>query len=153
MVFLFDHPGFIQRSLAATQVKDESGRVYTDVEKWHKFSCMYADYLNNITLLVGLRMSPINTEVADEPKKGTVFLTTNVGFLAIQSVDTAPGGLSSLPQLWSYLSLLTALVSIAMGSIVRAPRLFVSNPGLLPVIRTFTYAEGRPVTIDYISKL
>lgn len=108
MIFLFDHPGFIQRSLAATQVKDESGRVYTDVEKWHKFSCMYADYLNNITLL------------------GTVFLTTNVGFLAIQSVDTAPGGLSSLPQLWSYLSLLTALVSIAMGSIVRSPRQFTS---------------------------
>ena len=93
------------------------------------------------------------TEVANGPKKGTVFLATNISFLAIQSVDTEPEGLSSLPQLWSYLSLLAALVSIAMGSIVCAPRLFVSNPGLLQVIRAFTYAEDRPVTIDSTSKL
>jgi len=50
-----------------------------------------------------------------------------MSFLAIQSIDTAPGGLSYLPQKCSYLSLLAALASIVMGLAVRSPRLFVSD--------------------------
>ncbi|KIM61877.1 hypothetical protein SCLCIDRAFT_860312 [Scleroderma citrinum Foug A] len=50
-----------------------------------------------------------------------------MGFLAIQSVDSAPGGLSYLPQRFSYLSLISALSSIVMGSAVRSPRLFTNR--------------------------
>jgi len=63
--------------------------------------------------------------------KATVLLAANVIFLAIQTVDDA--GLSYLPQIFSYISLLAALASIVMGSAVRIPRLFVS----LQYIRVF----------------
>ncbi|KAL4080556.1 hypothetical protein J3A83DRAFT_27264 [Scleroderma citrinum] len=108
MVFLFDHPGFIQRSLAHTQIKDGSRGFFTDVEKWREFSRTYGKDIGSVNLL------------------GTVLLTANVSFLAIQSIDSAPGGLSYLPQRFSYLSLLAALASIVMGSAVRSPRLFTN---------------------------
>ncbi|KIM56355.1 hypothetical protein SCLCIDRAFT_243919 [Scleroderma citrinum Foug A] len=102
MLFLLDHPGFIQRSLAATQVGGRS----TDIRKWDAFSRTYREDIANVNLL------------------GTVLLAANVSFLAIQTVDNA--GLSYLPQVFSYISLLAALASIVMGSAVRIPRLFVS---------------------------
>jgi len=72
MVFFLDHPGFIHRSLAGTQGKDSIG-TYTDVEKWRKFSKTYAEDTSNISLLVSLGMSRINTGrfTKNERKKGT----------------------------------------------------------------------------------
>ncbi|KAL4080555.1 hypothetical protein J3A83DRAFT_25313 [Scleroderma citrinum] len=102
MLFMLDHPGFIRRSLAATQVT-ENREHFTDVKKWHDFSLAYREDIANVNLL------------------GTVLLATNVSFLAIQSIDNA--GLSYLPQKFSYMSLLAALASIMMGSAVRIPRL------------------------------
>ncbi|KAG6330803.1 hypothetical protein ID866_8287 [Astraeus odoratus] len=107
MLFLLDHSGFIHRSLAATQV----GTGQTNVEKWKIFSDTYRDDIANVNLLA------------------TVLLAANVSFLAIQSVDTAPKGLSSLPQRFSYISLLAALASIVMGSAVRTPRVFTNYGG------------------------
>lgn len=106
MVFFLDHPGFIHRSLAGTQGKDSILGTYTDVEKWRKFSKTYAEDTSNISLL------------------GTVLLGANVSFLAIQSIDKTNG--FSLPQKFSYLSLLVALASIVMGLAVRSPRLFTN---------------------------
>ncbi|KAL4066452.1 hypothetical protein V8B97DRAFT_2025420 [Scleroderma yunnanense] len=111
MVFLLDHPGFIQRSLADTQTKNKNRECSTDVEKWRRFSGTYGEDIGNVSLLF---------------KQDTVLLAANVSFLAIQSVDSAPEGLSYLPQRFSYLSLLAALASIVMGSSVRSPRLFTN---------------------------
>jgi len=61
MVFLLDHPGFIQRSLADTQGKDSRGAYYTDVDKWRKFSRTYAEDTSNVSLLVSSGISCINT--------------------------------------------------------------------------------------------
>lgn len=58
---LFDHPGFIRRALAQTEVKDGSGTIYTDVEKWCEFSRMYAEHIDNVTLLVSAGILPIDT--------------------------------------------------------------------------------------------
>ncbi|KAL4066453.1 hypothetical protein V8B97DRAFT_1022532 [Scleroderma yunnanense] len=52
MVFLFDHPGFIQRSLAHTQIKDGSRGFFTDVEKWREFSRTYGKDIGSVNLLV-----------------------------------------------------------------------------------------------------
>ncbi|KIM56244.1 hypothetical protein SCLCIDRAFT_248929 [Scleroderma citrinum Foug A] len=105
MVLFLDHPGFIQRSLADTQGKDSMG-IYTDIEKWRKFSHTYAEDTNSVSLL------------------GTVLIAANVGFLAIQTVDK-PDGVFSLPQRFSYLSLLFAQASVVMGLAIRSPRLFI----------------------------
>ena len=56
-----------------------------------------------------------------------MLLAANMSFLAIQSIDSAPDGLSYLPQRFSYLSLFAALTCIVMGLAVRSPRLFVSD--------------------------
>lgn len=55
-----------------------------------------------------------------------MLIAANVGFLAIQTVDK-PDGVFSLPQRFSYLSLLFAQASVVMGLAIRSPRLFVSN--------------------------
>ncbi|KIM61881.1 hypothetical protein SCLCIDRAFT_860538 [Scleroderma citrinum Foug A] len=108
MVTLLDYPGFVHRSLAHTQIKEDD--VYsTDVEKWREFSRIYADNIQYISLLA------------------TVLLAANMSFLAIASIDQAPHGISYLPQRFSYWSLLSALTSIVMGSAVHSPRLFVNQ--------------------------
>ena len=52
MVTLLDHPGFIRRSLAHTQIKFGHDRYSTDVEKWDKFSHTYAEDIQHVSLLV-----------------------------------------------------------------------------------------------------
>jgi len=100
MVFLFDHPGFIQRSLATTQVKDESGRVYTDVEKWYKFSRMYVDYLNNISLLVssGNIAHQRRQRLLMGPKRGPYFLQQILAFSLSSLLIRNPRGYLLYPS-------------------------------------------------------
>ncbi|KIM53181.1 hypothetical protein SCLCIDRAFT_458566 [Scleroderma citrinum Foug A] len=107
MVAFMDHPGFIRRSLAHTQIKNIG--YSTDVKRWRKFSQTYTEDIQHVGLLA------------------TVLLAANMSFLAIQSIDSGPGGLSYLPQKFSYLSLLAALASIVMGLAVRSPRLFTNH--------------------------
>ena len=60
MMFLLDHPGFIDRSLSNTQIKDKGSRTFsTDFEKWKKFSHIYAEDTSRLNLLVGSRTSSI----------------------------------------------------------------------------------------------
>lgn len=80
MLLFLDHPGFIERSLRGTQYNGQ-----TDVVKWSTFWETFQKDVENITLLA------------------TVLLTANVGFLAIQTVDS-PNGLHSWPQRLSYMS-------------------------------------------------
>ncbi|KAL4062376.1 hypothetical protein V8B97DRAFT_1877952 [Scleroderma yunnanense] len=101
MLFLLDHPGFIQRSLPATQ-----GKRKTDIRNWDEFSRTHREDIANVNLLVSLALMHI------------------FSFLAIQTIDNA--GLSYLPQQFSYISVLAALASIVMGSAVRIPRLFTN---------------------------
>ncbi|KIM61737.1 hypothetical protein SCLCIDRAFT_1215828 [Scleroderma citrinum Foug A] len=90
--YLFDHPGSIRHSLAQTQIEvkcspaDTRGqnkhKVWsTDVKKWRKFSKIYANDIQQVGLLA------------------TILLVANMSFLSIHSIDTAPGGLSYLPQI------------------------------------------------------
>ncbi|KAL4066454.1 hypothetical protein V8B97DRAFT_1980016 [Scleroderma yunnanense] len=130
MLFMLDHPGFIRRSLAATQVT-ENREHFTDVKKWHDFSLAYREDIANVNLL------------------GTVLLATNVSFLAIQSIDNA--GLSYLPQKFSYMSLLAALASIMMGSAVRIPRLFTGHNA--SYFRAMVYILGFPFELFLYSIL
>lgn len=102
MLLFLDHPGFIERSLRGTQYNGQ-----TDVVKWSTFWEAFQKDVENITLLA------------------TVLLTANVGFLAIQTVDS-PNGLHSWPRRLSYMSLLAALGSILMGLTVRTPRCFTA---------------------------
>ncbi|KAI6154630.1 hypothetical protein BKA82DRAFT_1005602 [Pisolithus tinctorius] len=102
MLLFLDHPGFIERSLRGTQFNGQ-----TDVVEWSTFWETFQKDVENITLLA------------------TVLLTANVGFLAIQTVDS-PNGLHSWPQRLSYMSLLAALGSILMGLAVRIPRCFTA---------------------------
>ncbi|KAI6096663.1 hypothetical protein EV401DRAFT_1122068 [Pisolithus croceorrhizus] len=109
MLSVLDHPGFIGRSLGATQqskAKPNDDR-QTNVEKWMEFCDTFQKNVENVNLLA------------------TVLLTANFSFLAIQSIDAQ--GLSYWPQRLSYALLLSAMGSILMGLAVRTPRFFVSS--------------------------
>ncbi|KIK21501.1 hypothetical protein PISMIDRAFT_540746 [Pisolithus microcarpus 441] len=108
MLTTLDHPGFIGRSLKATQDKGKrNGHRETNVERWVVFSDTFQKDVENVNLLA------------------TVLLTANFSFLAIQSIDGQ--GLSYLPQKLSYTSLLSAMGSILMGLAVRTPRFFTAH--------------------------
>ncbi|KAI6096847.1 hypothetical protein F5141DRAFT_488349 [Pisolithus sp. B1] len=87
----------ILRSVKAMQ----DGR-QTDIDKFQGFWAEFQKRLQNVTLLA------------------TVLLTTNVAFLAIQSVDQQ--GLAYLPQKCSYISVMANLGSIVGGFALRMPR-------------------------------
>ncbi|KAI6110736.1 hypothetical protein EV401DRAFT_296814 [Pisolithus croceorrhizus] len=74
----------------------------TDIDKFQGFWAEFQKRLQNVTLLA------------------TVLLTTNVAFLAIQSVDQQ--GLAYLPQKCSYISVMVNLGSIVGGFALRMPR-------------------------------
>lgn len=108
MLTTLDHPGFIGRSLKATQDKGKRNHHReTNVERWVIFCDTFQKDVENVNLLA------------------TVLLTANFSFLAIQSIDTQ--GLSYLPQKLSYTSLLSAMGSILMGLAVRTPRSFTAH--------------------------
>ncbi|KAI5998369.1 hypothetical protein F5J12DRAFT_849971 [Pisolithus orientalis] len=74
----------------------------TDMAKFNTFWKEFRRRLQNVTLLA------------------TVLLTTNVTFLATQSVDQK--GVSYLPQKCSYISVMVSLGSIVGGFALRMPR-------------------------------
>lgn len=99
MLMFLDHPGFINRSLRATQHHRE-----TNVDEWKEFWKMFQKDVSNINLLA------------------TVLLAGNANFLSI----TNQHGLSYWPQKLSYVSLVAALGSILVGLAVRNPRIFTA---------------------------
>ncbi|KAI6044151.1 hypothetical protein EDC04DRAFT_462275 [Pisolithus marmoratus] len=99
MLMFLDHPGFIERSLKATQHRHR-----TNIEEWEKFWKTFQNDVGNINLLA------------------TVLLAGNANFLSI----TNQHGLSYWPQKLSYVSLVAALGSILMGLAVRNPRFFTA---------------------------
>ncbi|KAI6010083.1 hypothetical protein BKA83DRAFT_4406951 [Pisolithus microcarpus] len=112
LLMFLDHPGFIQRSLKATQHHHEDHRV-TNVDEWKEFWKMFQKDVSNINLLA------------------TVLLAGNANFLSI----TNTRGLSYWPQKLSYVSLVAALGSILMGLAVRNPRIFTAySPGYFQVM-------------------
>ncbi|KAI6103769.1 hypothetical protein EV401DRAFT_2019665 [Pisolithus croceorrhizus] len=100
MLLFLDHPGFIERSLKATQHHRE-----TNIDEWKKFWMMFQQDVSNINLLA------------------TVLLAGNANFLSITATD----GLSYWPQKLSYASLMAALGSILVGLAVRNPRIFTAH--------------------------
>ncbi|KAI5998374.1 hypothetical protein F5J12DRAFT_324176 [Pisolithus orientalis] len=99
MLMFLDHPGFIERSLKATQHHHK-----TNVDEWKEFWKTFQKDVGNINLLA------------------TVLLAGNANFLNI----TNQHGLSYWPQKLSYVSLVAALGSILMGLAVRNPRFFTA---------------------------
>ncbi|KAI6044154.1 hypothetical protein EDC04DRAFT_462348 [Pisolithus marmoratus] len=79
----------------------------TDIDKFRDFWADFQKRLQNVTLLA------------------TVLLATNIGFLAIQSVDQQ--GLSYLPQKCSYMSIMVTLGSIVGGFALRMPRVLKNS--------------------------
>ncbi|KAI5998372.1 hypothetical protein F5J12DRAFT_849980 [Pisolithus orientalis] len=79
----------------------------TDMAKFNTFWGEFRRRLQNVTLLA------------------TVLLTTNVAFLAIQSVDQP--GVSYLPQKCCYISIMVSLGSIVGGFALRMPRVLVCD--------------------------
>ncbi|KAI6140850.1 hypothetical protein BKA82DRAFT_1007751 [Pisolithus tinctorius] len=104
MVFL-DRLRYVSSALAATQVDDQ-----TDLDKWEAFSKTFQSEVDASNLL------------------STVLLATNVGFLAIQSIDQE--GLSYWSQRLCYMSLFASLASVTTGLAVRTPRFFTAHRGL-----------------------
>lgn len=99
MLMFLDHPGFINRSLRATQHHRK-----TNIDEWKEFWEMFQKDVSNINLLA------------------TVLLAGNANFLSI----TNQHGLSYWPQKLSYVSLVAALGSILVGLAVRNPRIFTA---------------------------
>ncbi|KAI6108301.1 hypothetical protein F5141DRAFT_108655 [Pisolithus sp. B1] len=109
MLARLDHPGFIWRTLEATQqdTAKPNGDRETNVKQRAVFSDTFQRDIENINLLA------------------TVLLTANFSFLAIQSIDQ--NGLSYWSQRLSYTSLLSAMASVVMGLAIRTPRFFTAH--------------------------
>ncbi|KAI6044162.1 hypothetical protein EDC04DRAFT_2645646 [Pisolithus marmoratus] len=83
-------------------VRDMQDGRQTDIDKFQDFWAEFQKRLQNVVLLA------------------TVLLTTNMAFLAIQSVDQQ--GLFYVPQVCSYVSITASLGCIASGFALRTPR-------------------------------
>ncbi|KAG6333657.1 hypothetical protein ID866_5435 [Astraeus odoratus] len=101
--------GHIRRSLLATQTLDGG----IDLQKWKIFCDNFNVEVDNTNLLVSLFTS-------------TVLVASNISFVTIQTVDNTTFATSYVAQGLSYLSLVLALLSIAIGMTLRTPRLLVS---------------------------
>ncbi|KAI6009046.1 hypothetical protein EDC04DRAFT_872782 [Pisolithus marmoratus] len=99
MLMFLDYPGFIERSIKATQHHHA-----TNVAEWKEFWKTFQSEVGNINVLA------------------TMLVAGNANFLSI----TSQHGLSYLPQQLCYISLVAALGSIWMGLAVRIPRFFTA---------------------------
>jgi hypothetical protein len=82
-------------------------------ERWNAFNLNLNGQLQNSTLLANLLVYRRVVRATDTEPDHTVLLNANVGFLAINSVDT--GGRSSV-QVASYMSLVSTLGSMKYDS-------------------------------------
>jgi hypothetical protein len=105
-VFLFAPQGYLKKLDKASVDSVANQRT------WKEMVLQLSDEWKDFTLLVSTHSVVASFDRYSSVSKATVLLTTNVGFLAIQSVDTSH---TTIVHQASYVSILSSMGSIILG--------------------------------------